>query len=150
MFVETDFGPVDAEGCSAVQEALHPSLGAAVGCPRGVLACTLTVDQPNAGRAVTDALVLFSEARRTAGVAVEANVVHFQGWAPDEAPNEGIPALISRAGLQDRFGITRQYAEQLMNRKGAPDPLPVEGATRGLVYLMNEAVPYVAAALRRS
>jgi hypothetical protein len=70
-------------------------------------------------------------------------------WDAPEAPaatavvQQGdLPALISVAGLVARCGKARQYVASLMDRKGAPEPVAVEGLT-ALVFRTEEAVAFL-------
>jgi hypothetical protein len=145
VYLETDHGEAGPEECAAVQEQFHEALGAAVGCPRGTLAVRLTVDEDGPVRAVQSAVAQFSLALAKARVATGSRVTYAEQAEGRELPADGrTPGLITPQGLADRFGHKRQWIGQLLLRKGAPEPVPVEGDHARLrVYRTDHAVPYI-------
>lgn len=64
--------------------------------------------------------------------------------AQGSEPSDGVvPALIAVAGLVERSGKSRQYIANLMERKGAPDPVEVEGLVGAKVFLTDQAVAFL-------
>lgn len=148
VYLETDHGRASASECAAVQEQLHKGAEATVSCPYGSLAVTLVVEAEYVNKAVRAAEALFAEALLKAQVAPYSSVVRAEVWDADSERRE-VPALITNRGLAQRFRVTRQYIERLMDRKGAPDRVEIEGADRAAIYRTDEAVPYIDSQLRR-
>lgn len=81
------------------------------------------------------------KAKREAGEAKrEAGEAKAQGLEPSDGV---VPALIAVAGLVERSGKSRQYIANLMERKGAPDPVEVEGLVGAKVFLTDQAVAFL-------
>ncbi|THA72491.1 hypothetical protein E6R60_26535 [Streptomyces sp. A0642] len=57
------------------------------------------------------------------------------GWKP--------PELITHGGLAARYGVTTSWVRTLMGRKGAPEPVDVEGGAREAVYERRSALAWV-------
>lgn len=59
------------------------------------------------------------------------------------AGREPKAALISVTGLAERFGKSGQAIRIAMNRKGAPEEVPVEGLRATQVFNLAQAVAYL-------
>lgn len=147
VYLETDHGPASAQECAAVQERLHKGLEPDVGTPYGSLAVTLVVQAEYVNKAVQLAEAVFSEALLRAQVALDSSVVRAEVWEPTSERRD-VPALITHRGLAELFSISRQYVNRLMERKGAPEPVEVEGSDRAAIYVRDQAKPYIASRLR--
>ncbi|MFJ4902964.1 hypothetical protein [Streptomyces sp. NPDC088727] len=109
----------------------------------GPLSLSLVVpDHEAPHQAVLYSVAAFRHSCENAGVAVGVLPVHIEcmsgeqpGWTPSK--------LISHSGLATHYGVTASWVRMLMGRKGAPDPVEVEGGVREAVYERGEALRWV-------
>jgi hypothetical protein len=128
VFLETD-ADTPAPVCQAVEG--HLPLDGFVSAPQGALCAFVTVPgAAGAGHAVTVAealAVVRAEAIPADRVAT---------WTPQ------IPPLATPASLAAQTGKSKNWVRQLLARKGAPDPVPVEGE-RATIYVKATALAYL-------
>lgn len=137
-------GQVDGDDCMAIQTRLPAEVLGLVTVQGGLLVCLMTVEGPGTlSGALRVAKAHFLAARREAGVADDAPVVS-AAVARSDQPDPGAewPPLITAGGLADLAGLRVQWVRELMKRKDAPDPVPVEGTDRP-VYEKEAALRYV-------
>ncbi len=149
VYVEAGGLSVTGDEVARVADLLEKDFPGAAMAPAPVLGCRFRLDdEPLPTRALGAVQGMFELAARQAlrtrlaAEDREARVTRVEmsqgaeaGWVPR--------GLATANGLAARLGVGPAWVRMLMKRKGAPDPVDIEGGSREIVYDTEAAMKYL-------